>query len=269
MASDRPIAPRRGERQEDPTAAMLHVMLLADRVEVILDLPGQPLQRYSANVARSEVIAAIRQVERGVYENPLRRGSLDDAYLTPAQTLYNWLIRPITADLTASQIDTLVFVLDSDLRDLPIATLHDGDRHLIEQYALAIAPGLRLTDTLPSTLVGNRFRVLGAGATDAPSFQQEQLNPLREVARELEQIKQVVPGRQLLNEAFTREALATAIADPNFAIVHLATHGQFSSRAEDTFVLAYDRRIKASELDGLLRQRNQSQGRATLWNCSF
>jgi len=37
--------------------------------------------------------------------------------------------------------------------------------------------------------------------------------------------------------------------------VHLATHGQFSSSAKDTFVLAWDSPINVKQLDDLLRGR--------------
>ena len=39
----------------------------------------------------------------------------------------------------------------------------------------------------------------------------------------------------------------------NRPIVHLATHGQFSSSADDTFILAWDRPILVNELSSILR----------------
>ena len=42
-----------------------------------------------------------------------------------------------------------------------------------------------------------------------------------------------------------------------FPVVHIATHGQFSSQAENTFILAYDRKINVKELDALLRNRDR------------
>ena len=38
-----------------------------------------------------------------------------------------------------------------------------------------------------------------------------------------------------------------------FRVVHLATHGQFSSNAEDTFVLTWDEKINIDELNRLIR----------------
>jgi CHAT domain-containing protein len=45
-------------------------------------------------------------------------------------------------------------------------------------------------------------------------------------------------------------------------VVHLATHGQFSSQADDTFILTWDNRLNAKELDTLLRVTDQSRPNA-------
>ena len=37
----------------------------------------------------------------------------------------------------------------------------------------------------------------------------------------------------------------------DFPIVHFATHGKFSSKAEDTFVLTWDGQINVNELSSL------------------
>ncbi len=41
----------------------------------------------------------------------------------------------------------------------------------------------------------------------------------------------------------------------SFPVVHLATHGQFSSKADETFILTWDGRINVNQLDTLLRIR--------------
>nr|MDJ0689574.1 CHAT domain-containing protein [Xenococcaceae cyanobacterium MO_188.B32] len=47
-----------------------------------------------------------------------------------------------------------------------------------------------------------------------------------------------------------------------FPIVHIATHGQFSSTLEQTFLLAWDSRIDINKLDSILQTRNLSQEEA-------
>jgi CHAT domain-containing protein len=44
--------------------------------------------------------------------------------------------------------------------------------------------------------------------------------------------------------------------------VHIATHGQFSSRAEDTFILAWDDRINVADLDETLQANALNQAGA-------
>jgi len=44
-----------------------------------------------------------------------------------------------------------------------------------------------------------------------------------------------------------------------FPIVHLATHGEFGSTAEDTFILTWDDRFTANEFSQLLQSRSGGQ----------
>jgi CHAT domain-containing protein len=53
--------------------------------------------------------------------------------------------RHYQAELGNEVIATLVFVPDEKLRLLPIAALYDGEKYLVEQYAIAVVPGLTLT----------------------------------------------------------------------------------------------------------------------------
>ena len=159
-------------------------------------------------------------------------------------------------ELKTSKVDTLVFVLDGALRNIPMATLYDGKQYLIQNYSVALAPGLQLID--PKPLQKKQFKALTAGLTEArPGF-----SALPEVEQELQQIHAEVPSRILLNQQFTSTALQDQIESLPFPVVHLATHGQFSSDAEKTFVLAWDKPIKVKQLDDLLRNRDQRQPNA-------
>ena len=62
----------------------------------------------------------------------------------------------------------------------------------------------------------------------------------------------------LFNESFTSEALAYGVKNSNANIVHLATHGQFSSRLEDTFLSTWEGRLSVKELSEILQTRGQS-----------
>ncbi|NJK77029.1 MAG: CHAT domain-containing protein [Microcoleus sp. SU_5_6] len=173
-------------------------------------------------------------------------------FLPLTQRVYDWLIRPIEPALESSQTKILVFVLDGELRNIPMAALHDGSKYLVEKYALALTPGLQLLN--PQPLSRSQLRALIAGATNAPSFQANNLNPLPAVARELNDIAEMLPNNDKReNEDFTKANLQAIIDRVPFPVVHIATHGQFSSNAERTFILDWNGQINVRDLDGLLR----------------
>ncbi|KAM3108205.1 CHAT domain-containing protein [Phormidesmis sp. 146-33] len=229
----------------DQTAtAVIYPIILSDRIEMIVSLPGQSLRQYTA-------IAPQQTVERTL--DQLRR-ELEQPFASPegrrlGQQVYDWLIRPMATDLKQNQITNLAFVLDGRLRNVPMAALHDGKQFLIENYSVALTPGLQLLN--PRSVQQVNLKALVAGLSQARSG----FSALPNVQWELEEIKTQIPSRVLLNEAFTGSMLQKQINASPFTIVHLATHGQFSSNAENTFILAWDRQIKVNELQALLRTR--------------
>ena len=63
-------------------------------------------------------------------------------------------------------------------------------------------------------------------------------------------------------EQFTSKALADRLSNSSADVVHLATHGQFSSRQEETFLLTWDGRMNIKELSEVLQSRQASRTRA-------
>jgi CHAT domain-containing protein len=230
--------------QIDPTAAVIYPIILRDRIEVILSLPGQPLRHYTTKMEKQQgetVISRMRQ--------SMRRTGFAQERLTLAQEIYGWLIKPAVADLTGQKIQTLVFVLDGSLRNIPMAALHDGERYLIEQYKVAIAPGLQLLN--PRPIARSHLKALLGGLTEGNG----EFSPLPGVKAEVTEIGATVPATILLDRQFTTNALETKIKTLPFSVMHLATHGQFSSKAEETFILTWDGRIDVKQLSSLLTNR--------------
>lgn len=244
----------------DPTAAIVYPILLPDRLEVIVKLPGQNRLRHARQpgVSEAQVDQAVAQLRRSLQ----RRSTSPAQVKREARQLYDWLLKPFAADLmtTGNQpaIKTLVFVLDGSLRNIPPSVLFDGERYLIERYAIAITPGLHLLDPKPLPQ-RQAFNALIAGATNAPSFQQEKLAALENVALELTGIEQQVNrSHKLENQQFLKANIQTQINAQSFNIVHIATHGQFSSNPEQTFILDWLGRIQVKDLDTLLRRDDLS-----------
>lgn len=232
-------------------AAVIYPIILRDRLEIILSLPGESLRRYTVAVPQQEIETTLEQL----------RHELEKPLTTPegkqlGQRVYHWLIQPIAADLPAQSLKTLVFVLDGSLRNLPMAALYDGRQYLIERYSIALAPGLQLIN--PQPLQQQKLRAIAAGLTE----ERHGFTALVNVDAELKEIQTEISSRVLLNQAFTSSTLRDQIKALPFPVVHLATHGQFSSNADETFILAWDKPIRVNELSTLLRDRNQSQNPA-------
>ena len=231
----------------DQQAAVIYPIILRDRLEVILSLPQQPLRHYSTAIKETELESVIEQLRQTIVIRSRRQ------FFDPAQKLYDWLVRPALNDLVSSNIKTIIFIPDGSLRNIPLAALYDGKHYLIEQYRVALTPGLQLL--APRPLEQIQLKTLAAGLTE----QRDGFPSLDFVEGELSRIQEETSGRVLLNENFTQEALQKQIQLAEFPIVHIATHGQFSSTLDQTFILAWDSRINVSELDSILQTRASSQ----------
>jgi CHAT domain-containing protein len=85
----------------------------------------------------------------------------------------------------------------------------------------------------------------------------QNFNALPNVEAEVQQIGTTVPSQALLNESFISETIQKQIGKIPFRVVHLATHGEFSSEAEKTFVLTWNDRLNVKQLGELLQSREQ------------
>ncbi|PSN17661.1 hypothetical protein C7271_16550 [filamentous cyanobacterium CCP5] len=232
---------------EQPTA-VVYPIILGDRLEVILKLPQQPLTHYAVPIARADLEAQLAQLRTDL----VLPYTLKQVQAEAAQ-LYDWLLKPVESQLASRRIDTLVFVLDGALRNIPMGLLYDGDQYLIEKYSVAIAPGLQLVD--PQPLSDQALAAITAGLSEA----RHGFAALQYVENEINQLENTLSSQVLLNQNFTESNLAGAISDISFPVVHLATHGQFSSNPEETFILAWDKSILLDSLNQILRSSEQSR----------
>jgi len=236
--------------QLDAKAAIFYPIILPNSIGVILSLPNQPPIYYGTSTSKRNIddeIEAITSKLRSAVRQP---NTPESSYLPAAQQLYDWLIRPAIPYIQQQQLQTLVFVLDGTLRDIPIAALHDHvqNQYLIEQYSIAISPGLQLLERKP--IIGDRQGAFVAGLTEArPPFP-----ALPAVKIEFEQIQNQIPNSKIrLNQQFTQQVLRSETQTNSFPIIHLATHGQFTSQLDSTFILTWDERLTVNQLKDLLQ----------------
>lgn len=226
--------------QVDPKSGVIYTIMLGDRLEILLSQPNQPIYHQSVVIDEQRIDSLVAQVRQKLESPaaPPRRES---------QALYNFLIKPLEGELEARDLETLVFVSDGSLRNLPLALLYDGERYLVEKYAIALTPGLKLFD--PQPLASRELRVIVAALSEA----RQDFSALPAVEGEIEQIGIHIPSQVLFNQDFQEQLVASTIQSDPAPLVHFATHGQFGSRAEDTFILTWDGKIDINEFSSLLQ----------------
>ncbi len=235
----------------DSQAAFIYPLVLGERLEVIFKLPGQPLAHRATPIPHREVEETIKHLQ-----DYLRQARLTEEVKLGAGKVYEWIIKPIEGELEASRqqgkLKTLVFVLDDSLRNIPMSVLYDGGEYLIQKYAIALIPNRILFDARPRQ---KQIKVLTAGVSDGQTVDGITFEPLPYVPSELEDIQKLADSftQPLLNQVFTSGLLEQKIDSANFGIVHIATHGEFSSNPDETYLLLWGKRIKVREFDRILR----------------
>ena len=222
---------------EDAGAAIFYPVILADRLEVILQLAGNKYQRFVVPVTRTQLEQTIATFGQNLAQP--QYGWND----TAASQLYDWLIRPAQQYLTPAT-KNLVFVMDGALQNIPVAALYDRSRqeYLIDRYPVAVTPGLQILGAKRS--MGNRAGILIGGltarsTTDTPNPKRGDIyEPLAAAADEVRAIKsRFTTVTELVGRDFTQANLRRTLASGSYSIVHLATHGRFSSDPRQTFIV--------------------------------
>ena len=232
---------------QDETAAILYPIVMGDRLAVITQLPGQSALTYRETIVAEDQVESLLQSLQINLSRPDRTPEV----VEEAQQLYDWLLRPIEADLQQSAAQTLVFVPDGALRNVPMSVLFDGEQYLIEKgYAVAIAP--RLNVFLPSS-VSAQLQVKLGGVSIPQVLDETSFPPIEKVEEELERIAQFVEASPpLLNESFTVENIQQQLKQAPVSAIHWKTHGIFSSDPFETYIVGYNQRITASTLNELI-----------------
>jgi CHAT domain-containing protein len=228
----------------DPDAAIIYPIILKDRLEIIVTFADDSIYHYTSQVSKQE----LEKVLKDLRFNLVIRSRRD--FFLPAEAVYGWLIKPLERELQAHAVKTLVFGLEGAFRNVPLAALYDGQKYLIESYAIALTPSLQLL--APSPLSRTNLHTLAGGLTQG----RENFAPLSYVQEELRTIEKTLPTEKLLDQKFTIANLEENMSDRNFPIVHVATHGQFSSNFEDTFILIWNDVLNIEQLEQLLRRQN-------------
>lgn len=227
---------KRIDKALSPDTVVLYPIVLPERV-VLLQTFASGIEAVAINVderrLNSEIAAFRSKLEK--------RGTRE--YLQHARQLYQWLIQPIEPGLRSRGIRTIVVVPDGALHSIPVAALHDGQRFLIERFAVATTVGIELTD--PRPIDRKSIKVLLSGISQAHAG----FGALPFVNAELDGIQRRFGAKRLQNDGFVTTAFRNELERENYSIVHIASHGKFETDIADSFILAYDHRLDLGELE--------------------
>lgn len=247
IALDQIAPPSQGQ------ATVFHILDLGDRVGVVVQDQANQLHYYTA---AAETVKDQAQNLTDNLQNDFL--GLDEAVFLPfAQSLYRSLIAPAQQNGYLPSSGTIAFAVDPMLQGIPMNLLHDGQDYLVQHYSTA-SVGIQLRQ--PKKLPPGKLHALIAGLSEAsPSFNDpkvpKHLKPLPDVGIEIQNLQSKTDSTVLLNRAFTVRSFQQQLGQNDFPIVHLTTHGQFSSNPSETFLLAWDRPIDIDQIYQTVRRR--------------
>lgn len=188
---------------------------------------------------RERLNSRIEELEASIAQ----RESLN--YLPPARIIYQWMFEPLEPYLEAEGIDTLLLCTGPNLRSLPFAALHDGEKFMMEKYNLARIPAFSLTDTSYQPVPDRQVLAMGTSEFN-------NLPPLPGVEVELNTIvPKIWSGVVIEGREFTVDNLVKAHKQ-GFDIIHLATHsGFYPGSPENSFIQFSDRKLNLEQLADL------------------
>ena len=209
---------------------LLYPFILGDRLEIILFVPNNLPIRRTANITKEKLETLVTDFKAGLIDK------VSEDYKEPAVAIYDLLIKPIEAELTQTQTQTILYAPDGILRYVPLAALYDGKQWLAEKYRISNLIAYTLTDfaakpkSQPSILAG-----AFGGKAGEQKFGQ---NALPATIKEVQAIANSFQNSVTLTEEnFSRQAIESQFKNHN--ILHLATHAEFNTGAPDNSFIIF------------------------------
>ena len=246
--------PANTQNQSNKTA-IVNSIILSDRTYMVLRLPNGSINSYPVEISALELAKAIDHL-RFTLEN-----IATDEYLQATQKVYDLVIRPMAADLANAKPQTLVFVNDGVLRNVPMAALHDGKQFLIQKYAIANTLGLNLNSNQQQVKRNAKAVIFGLSVEKLP------FAPLPNVKAETEGLQKLFGGKRFIDSDFTLFNIQQQIEKDGYPIVHMATHAKFGADRNNTFLQLFDQRLSLDEFETVLRHSKQQIELLTLSAC--
>lgn len=254
--------------EAQPNTVLIYPIVLDDRIWLMWAAQGGIFKSVEVTgVTQAQLEETVMKFRQSLQN---RLSKLDDVQARGKQ-LYDWLVKPIEGELKANNIENLVFALDRSTRYVPMSTLFDGEKFLIENYTVSTVLSANLTDTAGAVGEGGVANApLGSKTTEGGDSvsvatgqelaEGERAKPtilamgvseavggfrgLPHVPPELDAIvlqggvdpQGIYRGQEFLDGAFDFFTLRDNL--PNHQVLHIATHSKFvPGRASQSFLL--------------------------------
>jgi CHAT domain-containing protein/lipopolysaccharide biosynthesis regulator YciM len=242
----------------------LSSIILDGKTGILLQLPNQatkfrwiedPNQQSKSKIISSDTL----HKKIAEFRTGLVQGKEEFNYdTTTAAQLYDWIIRPFAEDIKPEKVKTLVFIQDGFLRSVPMAALYDNQqqKYLVETYAIATTPSLRLTTSKARDRRTEKALILGL--TQKATIDGKTFDALFAVPDEVSAIEKIFPNHTaLMDQDFSSKSFQKTLDKTTYPIVHIASHAQFGIIPEDTFIVTgQNEKLTISQLENSLRNLN-------------
>jgi CHAT domain-containing protein len=236
---------------EKPT--VISSIFFKNRAAILAQLPNGKVELRWIEQDRKTLTDSINEFR----QNVSKYGNANiESFPGGSQEVYEAIIRPFEGVLPpANGKHTLIFVQDGIFRNIPMAALYDGktNKFLIEQYAIATAPKLKLN--VPRS-TSRDVRVLALQLATEVSVDGKIFAKLDKES-EVQNLEARFTTRTIEN--FTTEEFQRAIEQSPYSIIHFATHGKFDQGRQETYLVTGDsqeskRKLTIEKLDKILRR---------------
>jgi CHAT domain-containing protein/tetratricopeptide (TPR) repeat protein len=244
-----------------PNSALIYQILTSEKLWILLVTPDGKIQKFSSEIGRGSIASQVSAFRSEIFcVNNLpefdtsgqpcdhRKSFLSESIThlqESSKPLYSYLI-PDELDTVLKQrnITHITFALDGDMRNLPIAALHDGRQYLIEKFSLSQVISASLTDNTTSLQSNSALGIgITQGATvEIPPEDSDKYKELPEVSRELSSLFGnnqkigALRGSTLLDQNAILSNIKQNISGRS--ILHIASHAIFRPNSlENSYIL--------------------------------
>jgi CHAT domain-containing protein len=235
--------------KKDSKASVIYPIMLRDKLAVLFSPSTSNIIECSLiNYSSKKINALIKE-----FRNSL---AVTDDYTSHQKNsfqIHELIIHPFSSKIKPQS--SLIFVLETPWQNIPMSALYNNEtnKYLIQTNSVSLVNSLQLLN------LDERNTELTALAAALVNEQNRWVRgilfaPLIKVKNEVEKIKEIIPKSvSLISPNFTAKSIKNNLENSNFSILHLATHGYFSSRPNLTFILDEESFINVDGLGTLLQ----------------